>query len=354
MTEYNKMRLTKFYCYYMIAVTIFSSLFRWFQGDLTSWLRLLLILVVPLPIVWRNERGKEEKMPGCHQEFLGAGGLLALPGTFDWDGDLHVIVCCLFFVASIILCYVNQYLQKRYTVLYCNPSVSEETRKRANRLQRRPLITMSAIAGGVLILLMLIMMLMPEIDYKPSERTDQERQEQDNMVERAPEERTNEVLEKIREEQEEASDNFWLMLLRYIITYAIIVMVALAVAYAMFRFIIFLMNRRRKVAYEFEERIEEESNLEEITRLQPVVKAQVKFPSGRDGQIRRAFYKSVRRGAGARSVDRALTPEELHKEYLRETPRDERLTALYEKARYARESISEEDWEQWEEVNKRS
>ena len=354
MTEYNKMRLTKFYCYYMTAVTIFSSLFRWFHGDLMSWLRLLLLLVLPLPIVWRNERGKEEKLPGCHQEFLVVGALLAVPGTVDWDGDIHVIVCCLFFVAAIILCYTNQYLQKRYTVFYCNPSVSEETRKRANRLQRRPLLTLSAIAGGVLIVLMLIMMLMPEIEFEPRERTNQEQQEQDNMVERAPEDRTNEVLEKIREEQEEASGNFWLMLLRYIITYAIIVMVALAIAYALFRFVLYLMNRRRKVTYEFEELLEEKSDLEEITRLRPVMKSSTDFPSGRDGQIRRAFYKSVRRGAGARSVDRALTPEELHKEYMKETPRDERLTALYEKARYAGESISEADWKQWEEVNKRS
>ena len=354
MTEYNKMRITKFYSHYMTAVTIFSSLFRWFHGDLMSWLRLLLLLVLPLPIVWRNERGKEEKLPGCHQGFLVVGALLAVPGTFDWDGDANVIVCCCFYVMSIILCYANLYLQKRYTVLYCNPSVSEETRARANRLQRRPLLTLSAIAGGVLIVLMLIMMLMPEIELGPRERTNQKQQEQDNMVERAPEDRTNEVLEKIREEQEEASDNFWLMLLRYIITYAIIVMVALAIAYALFRFIIYLMNRRRKVTYEFEELIEEKSELEEITRLRPVIKSTMEFPSGRDGQIRKAFYKSVRRGAGGRSVDRALTPVELHEEYMKETPRDERLTILYEKARYAKESISEADWKQWEEVNKRS
>lgn len=351
MTEFNKMRITDFYYNYLLLLCFFSSIFYWFQADLASWLRLLLLLFVPLPIVWRNKRKSEERLPTSRFAALVLVGISVIPQTLRGGIVANVILCCFLFMIALLLFFVNKYLRGRYTILHCNPSVSEETKKRAGRMQRKPLLVLSAIAAAILFLLVTLTVLMPDIEM--SERTNHQQQERDNTLEKAQNKKVGEVQKKLQEEQEKASDNFWLQLLRYVVTFAIFVMVTLAILYAIFRFILYLMRRRRKVTYEYKELVDERTDFEEITRLVPIVKKSAEFPKGWAGQIRKAFYQSVQRGAGKQAINCALTPQELHKEYMGEGEQNELLTTLYEKARYAEYSVNEQDWRKWEEVSRK-
>lgn len=352
MTEFNKMKITHFYYNYLLLLCFFTFIFNWFNGDLFSFLRLFLLLFVPLPIIWRNVRGKEEKLPIGRFLPLVLAGLFLIPATMQKDRVVNVILCCCFYAAALFLYFANKYLRGRYTILHCNPSVSEETKKRAGRMQRKPLFQLLFIGIVALVLFTFLTMVMPEMGARrPVKKSNREQQEQDNTFDKVDTNRT-EIQRKMKEEQEKAADNFWLQLLRYVITFAIVVIGIFAIVYAVFRLILYLIRHRRKLIYEYEEQVDEKTDVEEITRLVPVVKRAVSFPDGWDGKIRRAFYESVRKGAGRQSVDRALTPRELQREYMDETERGECLTALYEKARYAKDSVSGEEWQMWTEISR--
>lgn len=351
MTEFNKMKITHFYYNYLLGVCLFTSIFNWFNGDLFSWLRLCLLLFVPLPIAWRSNRKTEERLPTSHFSALVLTGIFVIPGTIGNGETANIMACCCIFIVALFLFFLNKYLRGRYTILHCNPSVSEETKRRTGRLQRKPLLILSLVGGAGLLLFVLLSIMMPRIEWEPRERSHREQQEQDNMMEERQDVKRSEVQRKVQEEQEKASDNFWLLLLRYAITFAVVTMGALAIVYAVFRLILYIMKHRRKLIYEYEELVDERTDLEEITRLVPVVKKAMVFPDGWDGKIRRAFYESVRKGAGKQSINCSLTPRELHREYMSETEQDECLTRLYEKARYAEDSISGEEWETWIEIS---
>ena len=348
MTEFNKMKITRFYYNYLLLLCVFTSIFNWFNGDLFSFFRLLLLLFVPLPAIWRNARRKEEKLPAGQFLPLVLTGFFLIPATMEKERIVNTTLCCCLFAVSLFLYFANKYLRGRYTILHCNPSVSEETTRRAGRMQRKPLFQMFLIGAVALVFFIFLTMMLPEMGYHSSDRrSNRERQEQDNTREIKPDTNRSEMQRRVQEEQDKAADNFWLQLLRYVITFAIVVAGIVAVVYAVFRLILYLLGYRRKLVYEYEEQMDEKTDLEEITRLIPVVKRAVSFPDGWDGKIRRAFYESVRKGAGRKSVDRGLTPMELQRQYMSGTERDECLTALYEKARYAEDSISREEWGTW-------
>lgn len=82
---------------------------------------------------------------------------------------------------------------------------------------------------------------------------------------------------------------------------------------------------------------------EEHIRLVPVAKREKKFPAGNDGFVRKAFYKQIQAGAQKNSVPCSQTPQELKETYLSGEKADEYLTQLYEKARYAKESVETEE-----------
>lgn len=352
MTEYNKIRLADFYFKYFLVLAFFTSVFYWFQGDLISWGRLLVLLILPLPIVWRNKRKPEKKLPTSHFEVLGIVGALVLPGTFEQGFHANVVICSCFCLASVFLCFLNKYLRGRYIVLYCNPSVSEETKRRAGHYQRRPLAGLVIMGSAVLFLVVVVWLFMPEMQRKPSERMNREQQEQDNIVEEKSNKVKEDIQEKMKEEQEKATNNLWLQLLRYVVTFAVVAGGVLVIVYVLFRLVLFVLGRGRKIFYDYQEQVEKKTEWEEITRLVPVVKHHLEFSDGWDGKVRKAFYRTVKKGAGVQGVNVSLTPEELHKEYLSMSNRDELLTRLYEKARYADESVKEEEWKQWEEVRK--
>ena len=100
----------------------------------------------------------------------------------------------------------------------------------------------------------------------------------------------------------------------------------------------------------FEESTVERSHNEEYTRLVPVMRKDLTFPAGNDGRIRRYFYKEVRKKAGNQEIEKSQTPMELKRTFLEPNAREERLTELYEKARYAKDSVTEEEISRWEKM----
>lgn len=344
MTEYNKMYITHFYYNYLLVLTVISSVLFWFQGDVGSVVFALLLLGLPLLFLLHTERQKEEKLPTSHFEFAGIAGILATPGSFVYVKHPNVYLCAFFYLLALVFGFLNKYLQGRYYVLHCNPSVSQETKASAGRMQWRPLLRMF-ISGSVFMLFLLVLFVaIPEPHYRKQETTNEKQQEQDNVVEQSTNKKADEVQKKMQEENEKAADNFWLQLLRYVVTIAIIVLVVLAIAYAVFRLVLYLIYRRGKVEYEFEEQLEEKTQFQEITRLMPTVKKAREFPHNLDGRIRKIFYQTVEAGAAKNHVNDSLTPKELQKEYMKNGEKEQLLTKLYEKARYAKESVTEDEW----------
>lgn len=361
MTERYKIRVISFYCTYCIILSLFTSFFFWFDaGLLISWFRLLLLLVIPVPILWRSKEKQlekekqkeklEKKLPPQPLVVLWAAGFMGESVSLMYEKKDNFWLACFFFAASIGLYFVGEYLRGRYLLFYCNPGVSAETIRRSGKGAKRTLIEM-AVAGVVtLVLLLFISQFEPELPVQKQQKTNTVQQETD----RAPEEkkgRPNEKQSKIQEEQEKQGQNLFLLILRYTLFIAIVVMGIVAVCYGLYRFLYYLIRGRRRPVWEFEEIEIEESNNEIYTRLVPVVRSEAVFPSGNDGKIRREFYRAVRRQAGNKEIVRSHTPMELKEAYLASSEKDTVLTELYEKARYARESVTEEELRQWEKIN---
>ena len=147
----------------------------------------------------------------------------------------------------------------------------------------------------------------------------------------------------VRQQQEEQKGNFWLTLLRYTVLIVLIVAVVILAAYGIFKLICYLVFHRKKSSYEFAEQVTITKEDEEHIRLVPVAKREKKFPAGNDGFVRKTFYKQIQAGAQKNSVPCSQTPQELKETYLSGEKADEYLTQLYEKARYAKESVETEE-----------
>lgn len=358
MTERNKMRILTFYVNYLIVLSAFTAIFFWFDASQPiSWLRLILLLGIPLPILWRSrerqleEEKKEKKLPTCHVGVLCVASIVGAPAFVLREKQDNFWLCCLLFAAAIALYFATEYIRGRYFLLFCNPSVSAETKRRNGKYMQKYLLIM-AVAGAVVLLLLLVLSSFePEVSWQERPKTNTVQQETDrdpNPAGNGKKERQAEI----QEEQEERGQNVFLLVLRYFLFVAIIAMGAVAVCYGLFRFLYYLIRGRRKPTWEFEEILTEECDDEEYMRLVPVTKSEVRFPDGNDGKIRRHFYKEVRRQAGNHEIVRSKTPMELKEAYLESNERETVLTELYEKARYARDSVTAEELRHWERMEK--
>lgn len=354
MTEQNKMRILAFYYNYFIVLSVITSIFYWFDGDtVASWLRLLLLLGVPVIILWRSkerqrEVAKEERqLPACHFEFLVIAGIVAAPGSILNENLANFWLCCSFYGGAIVIYFFYKYIRGRYLVFYRNPSVSSETRQRAGQSMRRSLGELALIGLVVFIILLLVSQAAPEIHVQKKEKTNTEQQEQDNVFDTAASQQ-NKMRDALREKQEEAEENLFLVILRYMLTIVILAMVALTLIYGMIRLVLFFWGRRHRTLLEFEEVVVTSNGTEEFTRLVPVRRAAPDFPGGNDGRIRKEFYREVRRQAGEQEIPPAQTPMELRENYLGGNRKDELLTELYEKARYGKDSVTEEEIRKWQ------
>lgn len=356
MTERQKLRIISFYFNYLIVLSAFTSIFYWFDvSQPISWLRLVLLLGVPVPILWRSkerqreEEKKENKLPAYHFAFAIIACIIGSPASILNEKQDNFWLCCLFFASAIALYLLGEYIRGRYLLLYCNPSVSAETKRRSGKNMKKYLLEM-AVAGMVVLLLLLIFVSYePEISWQDKPKTNTAQQETDHgpdPVGNGAKERQG----KIQEEQEDREQNVFLQALRYVLLIAIIAMGAAAVCYGLFRLLFYLIKGRRKTVWEFTEIQTEKRDDEEYTRLVPVVKGEVRFPAGNDGKIRRQFYKEVRRQAGDHEIVRSKTPVELKEAYFEPNEKETVLTELYEKARYARESVTAEEIRSWEKM----
>lgn len=356
MTERQKLRIIRFYFNYLLVIAAFTSVFFWFDAsEPVSWIRLVLLLGVPLPILWRSkerqleEEKKEKKLPANHFAVAVLAGIIGAPSLFLYEKHDSFWLSCLLFAVAIVLCFLGEYIRGRYLLLYCNPSVSAETRRRSGRNMKRYLLQIAVAGAVVLLLLLVVVSHEPEIARQDRPKTNTAQQEPD----RAPAPMTGsqrERPEKIQEEQEEQKENVFLQVLRYFLLVAIVVMGAVTVCYGLFRLLLYLIRGRRKPVWEFEEALTEKREDEEYTRLVPVVRDKVRFPDGNDGKIRRQFYKAVKRQAGGQEIVRSKTPVELKETYLGVDEKEAVLTELYEKARYAGESVTEEEIRSWEKM----
>lgn len=356
MTEQNKMRIITFYYYYLIVLSSFTAVFFWFEASqLLSWLRLVLLLGIPVLILWRSRERQEEeekkgkKLPMCQFGALLFPGIIGAPASLLYERQDNFWLCCLFLAAAIGLFFAGEYIRGRYLLLYCNPSVSEETRRRTRKNMKKYLVEMAVIGVVVLLLLLVLSSFEPEFSQQERRKTNTVQQETDHDPNPVGK-RQKEQGSKRQEEQEQKEQNVFLLALRYVLLVAIVVMGVTAVCYGLFRFLFYLIRGRRKPVWQFEETLTEKREDEEYTRLVPVARSEVRFPGGFDGKIRRQFYKEVRRQAGDHEIIRSKTPVELKETYLEPNEREAVLTELYEKARYARESVTEEEIRSWEKM----
>lgn len=202
--------------------------------------------------------------------------------------------------------------------------------------------------AGVLTILFLVSVPWSEPEFSQEKpKTNTAQQETDRAPDYAGRKREQRQA-KIKEEQEKKGQNIVLLILRYLVLAAIVVMGIAAVCYGVFRFLFYLIRGRRRAVWEYEEIPVEEHDNETYTKLVPVVKPEVGFPGGNDGKIRRQFYREIRRRAAGREIFRSYTPLELKEAYLDATEKEEMLTGLYEKARYADCPVSDEEISQWQ------
>lgn len=352
MTEYNKIRICGFYSQYCIALALFTSLFYWFQGDLVSWARFLLLVVLPLPFVWRQKPKDEKKHRIFRFEVLLIISVFTIPGTLDQGLNGNAIVCGVFCLASFFFAMATMYLNRRYTVLHCNPCVSDETKKRAGKSQRRSLLFFSVMEGVILLFLVAAAVQMPDMYSVRKQQVNREQQKQDNAEDERSDTKKGEIEEKFREEQEKTSHNIWLQIVKYIITTVVVIGGVLAIVYAVFCFVRSLLKRKQKNLCEYKEEIEQQTEWQEITRLVPVVKDKKQFEKGWRGKIRKEFYHWVKKGAGDQTVDQSMTTEELLEQYMEDSQITSMLVDLYKKARYSEEELDEKSWKEWQEVQK--
>lgn len=177
---------------------------------------------------------------------------LVSPDTLLNEDPDNFWLCCFFYGAAICLCFVGEYIRGRYLLLYCNPSVSRETRRRFRVNMRKYLIQMVMVGVVTLVFLLIFAQYKPEVKMPGRQRTStvqREKEEKDHPAVSRKEDKRSQV----RKEQVEQSSNLFLVILRYVVTVAILAVALVAVAYGLFRLFLFLLRGRRRAVDVFEE-----------------------------------------------------------------------------------------------------
>ena len=183
---------------------------------------------------------------------LGVRTRLVSPDTLLNEDPDNFWLCCFFYGAAICLCFVGEYIRGRYLLLYCNPSVSRETRKRFRVNMRKYLIQMAMVGVVTLVFFLIFAQYKPEVKMPGRQRTStvqREKEEKDHPAVSRKEDKRSQV----RKEQVEQSSNLFLVILRYVVTVAILAVALVAVAYGLFRLFLFLLRGRRRAVDVFEE-----------------------------------------------------------------------------------------------------
>lgn len=349
------MRLMVLYYIYMLVLTVITSYIQWFDADGRSVLLLVILLALPYlagKYLYRDralqKKMEKRKAAVCQVEFLAAFGLLS-----PWGGILSTntpsqVLCSLFFAAALGIFLYSKYYYGKYLILYCNPSVSESTIKRAEAGGRRNLARVLLVSLLAALAMLVAFALLPKPQVRPPEWRVQEKKE--DTVKKVPEHRQDEVPEKIREMEEKKEEGIFSMILRYLLLLVVALGIVFLLGVLVYRLISFLALRRRREYTDYEEKWIEAKDNDEYVELVPVPRKPLRFPEGNDGRVRKLFYQKVRKGARGKRVEQFRTPVELGEAYLKPDESDSFLVALYEKARYSPDTVSDQEIRQWEQV----
>lgn len=354
MKEYRFIRLLVDYYNYLLLLTLLSN-FIWFDSSLEAFLWLGILLVIPYLISKarqflhlgekKQERAVEEdseRRLTCHVGLLIGIGILATSATVTSERPEHLFLCCLFYIAAIGVFFFWRYYSGKYLVLYRNPSVSKNTRTRAERRIQNSLVRLALIGAAAVVFIFIVASLVPEVQITPisTESTPEpERKEKEERKDPVAVSQT----ERPRMPEEQREDSILLLIVRYIAWVLVVVFAVIGILLLLFKVVMFFMGMRNRGEYEYYELLEEKTDNEEYARLIPVIRKGISFPAGNAGKVRRAFYKAVKKGADGSRIENSHTPYELREKYLTEKEDSEFLTELYEKARYSEDEVSDRE-----------
>ncbi|MCH5253150.1 MAG: hypothetical protein J1F22_09300, partial [Lachnospiraceae bacterium] len=152
MKEYRMMRLIAFYYKYLLVVTIISTYFFWFDASAASLMLVIVILALPYLIhtfLFRDKTLEKKvadgKLPGCPFEYLIAATVIA-PGIVLSEERVNSLFCCFLYLLALGIFFFNKYYRGKYTLLYRNPSVTENTRKRAENKLRKSFLKLLSVS----------------------------------------------------------------------------------------------------------------------------------------------------------------------------------------------------------------
>ena len=363
MNEYRVMQIIAFYYKYLLLVTLVSAYFFWFNMNAASIMLVIIILAVPFllqsllfPDKTLKKKREKGKMPVCPLGHLIVVGVIISPVFILPEAKPNSLFCLILYLLDMGIFFFYQYYKGKYNLLYCNPSVTDHTRERAEGKLNRMFFKLFMAAVFAIIVLFFIVNAVSGADIRISpprqEQEEQQEEEPKKEADRIPAELSKKQKDLLRQKQKE--DNFFLLLLRYAVFLLLVLLTLFVLLFLLYRIIMYFVRKRRKISCGYYEEIVEENDQEEYTRLVPAVKREPSFPGGNNGKIRKAFYRAVRRGAGGKKVDKSHTPYELRDAYLAPTESSGYLTALYEKAKYSPWDVTDDEIKKWEEKEKSS
>lgn len=345
----NILRSMVFYYKYLLVFTAITSVFGWFDGSIAACLLLLIFLLIPYFLCYllygksdkvKTDASGREVSSVCHLEFLYPVCLLVILGGAyrNWPSTL---LCFILFLCIMGLYFSWKIYQGRYTVLYCNPSVSQETGRRAGAGLQRGILRLGIIALILSFAFFFLEGQLPSYSL-PLRKMDQKQTEKKKTKER---EKMESGKSPKQEKPPEPEETLALLIFRYVAKwFVILVLIAGAVAF-LYGIFLFITRRHRRDGMEYREQMSVERDNEQYTKLVPVTRKKISFPEGNAGEVRKIFYREVKSGAGAGKIDPSKTSEELQEDYLAEKEGANLLVQVYQRARYGEEPVSDRDLE---------
>ncbi len=346
MQEYKTIKILNFFCAYFLVLTLITSYFGWFHGDVVSILLLFILIGAGYLFTQVFYTGKRverlnEKAPQWHLYALLIVGIVGAPEIYTSGFSSNFVVCCLFYIGAIVMYFLWKHYNGRNLVLCQNPSVTENTKKRSGNKMKRTMLGILFIAvltGGTLVV---VTGFLPDLEWEQKTISHEE--------ERGERERTPASIARDKKElpvqaEERKIPEAVALILRYVLWGVGILICVATITFLVYRLLISVRDMG-KGETEYEEIVVEENDNEEYTRLVPIKKKGKEFSKDNNGKVRQAFYRNIKEQAEDRKVDASLTPQELEERYLSKVTSHEELTNLYEKARYGESPITDDEIE---------